>query len=136
MENKNDGVDIPDGHISLNKWTNITTTLYGKNIKHYIDGKLIINRDLSSSTNFKNNVNLYLGGSGIYKNEFIDLSQFRIFSIALEKDYIKYNLVRDNFPNVNCENEMIKPEFCYNKNITNRYLNDYYDKTDNIANRN
>ena len=25
-----------------------------------------------------------------------------------------------------------KPEFCYNKNITNRYLNDYYDKTDNI----
>ena len=91
----NDRVDIPLAYI-FKQMTNITTTLYGKNIKNCIDGKLIIIRDLSSSTDFKNNVNLYLGGSGIYKNEFIDLAQFRIFSNALEKDYIKYNLVRDN----------------------------------------
>ena len=131
--NTNDGLDIADGNIILNRWTHIATVLYGKSIKHYVDGVLVGSKDLSSPTNFNNNVKLELGGSGSYTNNFIDISQFTIFSIALPENYIKTVLLENN-PNINCKTLKNIPKFCEYTKIKNKYIDSYVDTDDILIN--
>ena len=129
--NSNDGLDINNGEISLDKWTHITTVLYGKEIKHYVDGVLKGTKSLASLPNFNNNVILQIGGGNKYNNNNVNIAQFRIFSIAVPEIYIK-NVLLNASPNINCKTLKNIPKFCENSVDKNKYIDTYIDDNDTI----
>ena len=131
--NSNDGLDINNGEISLDRWTHITTVLYGKEIKHYVDGVLKGTKKLASSPNFNNNVKLQIGGGNKYNNNNnVNIAQFRIFSIAVPETYIKSVLLNDS-TNINCKTLKNIPKFCENSADKNKYIDSYIDDKDIIT---
>jgi len=93
--NGNEGLDIPAGNLSLNKWVHIAYTVNNKNIKSFVNGKLINDEKLSGPMNpIPNNMSIQLNN---YNNAIgdIDIAKLRIFPIEVPEQFIKTVLVRE-----------------------------------------
>lgn len=98
-ESGEQSLDIESGAISMNRWTNITTTVYNKDIRHYVDGQLISELELNSELNPMLNINFQLGMTdnrqyiGTLGN--IEMSNLLIFSLAVPQSMITSYILND-----------------------------------------
>lgn len=124
-----ENIDFKDGDVSLKRWTLITTSVYGRNLIHYVDGVQVEKGTFSSDFIIPNNNSVITGNkekgtvvedeqeTKIDLNKDIQISNCRILSIATPKSFIQDVFLNDAPPGVSCEGQSRLPVFCQvNKN--------------------
>lgn len=110
--NPNEGIDIPNGNISMKRWTHITITMIGKSLRVFIDKDKVKESILFGNPIFPQKLIVYGGNSSNknYSNEYIDVAKMKLIKMAVNRKHIQNILLKDH-PNVEC-NQSPEPVFC------------------------
>ena len=124
--NPNEGIDIPNGRTSLNRWTHVTARLEGKTLEAFIDGISVKKTTLYGNPVFPENLKIYGGNSSdrSYSNEDIEIDKLTLMKIAVDNEFIKEKLLKIH-PKTECTQNP-PTAFCINEHFTVDHQDTFY----------
>ena len=94
----NDGINISDGNIPYKKFCHITISLNNKDLKAYVNGKIVAEKNISGSfiaPTDNDNLSLHKYGASRGQLGSFDIFKFRQFPVAVPSDFVENVLLKE-----------------------------------------